>query len=535
MLHKKIIILILALSCICNTQAKENEKPNILVVMVDDLGFSDLGSYGGEIKTPNIDKLAQNGIRFSQFKNTSRCSPSRAALLTGRSQHNVDMGWMSAVDEHRLGHRGQISNSIPTIAEVLKIQGYQNYMSGKWHLTLDGNFQSFTAIPNGSWPTQRGFDQFYGGLSGGGSFWKPKYLARNLTRIPRKNLPQDYYYTHAITNNAVQFIKQHDTQKPMFMYLAHYAPHRPLQAPENRIEKNKNRYQLGYDVLRQQRFERQKKLGFFPKNAVLPRHDREYGGKYLAWKNLSKDKQQQWIGEMATYAAMVEIVDDGIGEVIAELKKQKMFDNTIIVFISDNGATSEGGIISQLAADLSNTPYRGYKRWVFEGGVNSPLIVHWPKGLQEGLGEIRHELTHITDIMPTFLDLASIKYPNTFRANKLTKLDGRSFASTLKNKRLASRPIFFEHQSSCSIIDHGWKLIRYSKDTPWELYQLSTDPFETQDLAKSHKVKLQELESKWQIWAKNNKVLPLVNMEWTQRINHFTKINPDQDGVDNDK
>ena len=239
-----------------STEAQVSTPPNIVLILCDDMGFSDLGCYGSEIQTPNIDRLAENGVRFSLFKNTGRSCPSRAALLTGHYQHEAGMGWMTAVDEHRPGYRGQITKNIPTIAEVMKANGYSTYMSGKWHVTVDGAFDT----PNGSYPAQRGFDKYYGCLSGGGSYYKPTPVYSNLTRI--KEFPDDYYYTTAITDSAVSFVKQHPTDKPMFMYVAHYAPHLPLQAPADRVEKCRDRYKVGYDMLRKQRFDRLKELKF---------------------------------------------------------------------------------------------------------------------------------------------------------------------------------------------------------------------------------------------------------------------------------
>ncbi len=232
--------------------AQEKTTPNIILIMCDDMGFSDLGCYGSEIQTHNLDRLAAEGLRFSQFKNTGRSCPSRAALLTGRYQHEVGMGWMTAVDEHRPGYRGQISHEYPTIAEVMKANGYRTYMSGKWHVTVEGAFEA----PNGSYPVERGFDRYYGCLSGGGSYYKPTPVYNNLERVTE--FPDDYYYTNAITDSAVNFVQGHNTAEPMFLYVAHYAPHLPLQAPADRVAKCIERYKVGYDILRQQRFEKQK-------------------------------------------------------------------------------------------------------------------------------------------------------------------------------------------------------------------------------------------------------------------------------------
>ncbi|MGL5272954.1 MAG: sulfatase-like hydrolase/transferase, partial [Phocaeicola sp.] len=377
--------------------------PHIILIMCDDMGFSDLGCYGGEVQTPHIDALASSGIRFTQFKNTGRSCPSRASLLTGRYQHEVGMGWMTAVDEHRPGYRGQIQKEYPTIAEVLKSNNYATYMSGKWHVTVDGAFNA----PNGSYPTERGFDRYYGSLSGGGSYYKPTPIYNDLT--PITELPDDYYYTTAITDSAVNFIEQHPIETPMFLYVAHYAPHLPLQAPEDRIEKCLNRYKVGYDVLKKQRFERQKELGIVQAEMELPIHNREFDGKRPAWNELSEEQQKQWTREMATFAAMIEIMDDGIGELVESLKKKGMWENSILLFFSDNGATQEGGFMGQLMADLSNTPYRSYKQWCYQGGTSTPFIaVHGGHKLE---GEICREPAHLIDILPSLMEVSSTPYP----------------------------------------------------------------------------------------------------------------------------
>ncbi|CAA6693087.1 Arylsulfatase [Lentimonas sp. CC19] len=502
------------------------ERPNIVLIMCDDMGFSDLGSYGGEIDTPNIDALAEEGVRFTQFKNTSRCCPSRAALMTGRSQHSVGMGWMAAVDEHRPGYRGQLSPDFPTIAEVLKDNGYGTYMSGKWHLTVDGNVSQPNAGPNGSWPVDRGFDQSYGGLVGGGSYYKVKGLVRNSERIT--NFPEDYYYTDAITQNAVQYIEGHDSAKPLFLYLAHYAPHRPLHAPQDRIDQCIERYQAGYDVLRQARFERLAELGILEPDSDLSMPVKGFP----KWDSLDADLQQKWIKEMATYAAMIEIMDDGIGEVVDALKRKGMYENTVLFFLSDNGATMEGGKISWLGAHLSNTPYRGFKSKTFNGGISSPLIVHFPERFAAYHGDVRKNRAHIIDLLPTCLDIAGVDYPDSFNQAAITAPDGVSLLPAITGEAMPARDLFFEHQGSCSIISGSWKLVRGSQKEPWTLIDLESDPFEQADVARSYPELVQRLEAKWLQWASESSALPLETTDWTQRVKKYKKQFPDQDGID---
>lgn len=526
----RLLITSLALSSIGNSVIADNvsdkKHPNIILILCDDMGFSDLGCYGGEVHTPNIDFLAERGIRFSQFKNTGRSCPSRAALLTGHYQHEAGMGWMTAVDEHRPGYRGQISANIPTIVEVLKENGYATYMSGKWHVTADGAFDK----PNGSYPVQRGFDKYYGCLSGGGSYYTPKPVYSGLTRITQ--FPDDYYYTTAISDSAVSFIKKHPAAIPMFMYVAHYAPHLPLHAPKERIEACRERYKVGYDVLREERFNRQKELGLVDKNRELPLYQREFGGKRPAWNELAPKQQEQWITDMATYAAMIEIMDDGIGRLIEAVKEKGMYENTVFLFMSDNGATNEGGYLGQLMADLSNTPYRSYKQWCFQGGTSAPLIVKCGNSVKvKDEGAINREPCHIIDLFPTCLDMASAKYPSSFNERKV-KLSGTSLLPALVSKKLRPRDLFFEHQTSCAIISDGWKLVRNNGKSPWELINLSEDPFEEKDLSEQYPEKVKTLEKKWNEWAAQQHVFPFEYRGWNERINYYKLQNPDQSGLD---
>ena len=498
--------------------------PNIVIVMADDLGFSDLGCYGGEIQTPNLDSLAVGGLKYLNFYNTARCCPSRASLMTGKYQHAVGMGWMTAVDEHRAGYRGQLSFDHPTLPELLKSIGYQTYMSGKWHLTVDTNFRDPDVVPNGSWPTQRGFDEFFGGLSGGGSYFRPDSLARNLQRIPKKTLPEDYYYTDEITKHAIQFIENASPDMPMFLYVAHYAPHRPLQAPEGRIARCRERYQVGYEQLRRARFARQRELGFFGKEVPLGNPGMKLSYKPPAWGDLSVKARKKWTEEMATYAAMVEILDDGVGAIVAALKARNQLDNTLILFLSDNGGTKEGGLNAQLRGDLCNTPYRTYKQYTHLGGVASPLIVHWPEAVRDR-GGLRRSPTHIIDILPTCIDIMGQPYPESFHGEPLKPLHGIAFTITLDDDApLKPRTLYWEHQASRAVQSDGWRLVSLDKEEPWELYDLRTDPFEQHNLIEKHPGKVAELANRWQEWAASHQVLPLENKSWNKRIKHYQSL-----------
>lgn len=512
LIYSSLLLGVTGVSCI---NAQNNVSPNIILILCDDMGFSDIGCYGGEIHTPNIDGLAERGIRFSQFKNTGRSCPSRASLLTGHYQHDVGMGWMTAVDEHRPGYRGEITKEIPTIAEVMKDNGYSTYMSGKWHLTLDDAFDA----PNGSYPVQRGFDKYYGCLSGGGSYYTPTPVYHNLTRIT--GFPDDYYYTTAITDSAVSFIRQHPVDKPMFMYVAHYAPHLPLQAPAGRVEKCKERYKVGYDVLRKQRFERLKEMGFIPEGMELPVYQREFEGKRPAWEALTQQQQERWITDMATYAAMVEIVDDGIGQLVETVEQKGMLDNTVFLFLSDNGATDEGGYLGQLMADLSNTPYRNYKSRCFQGGTSTPFILAYGNvEKNKSKGGICRQPAHIIDVLPTCMDIASARYPKQIKEH----LSGMSLLPAIAGKKVKNRELFFEHQGSCAIIFDFWKLVRAGRHDAWELIDLSTDPFETKDLSAQHPALVRKLQGRWNKWAEQSHVFPLEDKKWKERIRYYNDL-----------
>lgn len=512
---------------ICAAQASYVQcktKPNIVLIMCDDMGFSDLGCYGSEINTPNINRLAENGIKFSNFKNTGRSCPSRASLLTGRYQHEAGMGWMAEADEHRPGYRGQLDKKYPTIAEVLKSAGYSTYMSGKWHVTTFGGFDR----PNGSYPVERGFDRYYGCLYGGGSYYHPSPIYNDLQKVT--NLPDDYYYTTALSDSAIAFVERHDTNKPMFLYVAHYAPHLPLEAPDKYIQRCMDRYKVGYDILRQKRFEKMKEYGLIPEDMDLPIFNKEFNGGRPSWEELNESQRQKWIRDMATYAAMIEVMDECIGQLIQAIDKKGMLDNTVFLFLSDNGSTSEGGFIKQLMADLSNTPYRSYKLWVFHGGISSPLIMTFGKDThitpQKG---ISNQTAHIIDILPTCMALSGAKYKV---AKDVKPLEGISLLPAVTKDTKTERTLYFEHQSSCAIIDGYWKLVRRDRDSHWELINLNTDPFETKDLAKDYTETVERLEAKWTEWANTHKVFPLEDKPWGKRINFYKQKNPDQDGID---
>lgn len=502
--------------------ADDRHRPHIVLVMLDDMGFSDLGCYGGEVETPHIDSLAAAGVRFSHFWNTGRSCPSRASLLTGCYQHDAGMGWMTAVDEHRPGYRGQVARELPLVSDLLRSVGYRTYMSGKWHITVDGAF----GRPNGTYPVERGFDRSYGSLTGGSDYWAPRFVYSGLT--PVDGFPDDFYYTTAITDSAVSFVRSHPADSPMFLYVAHYAPHRPLQAPADRVARCRARYRVGYDVLRRARFRRQQQMGLVPKEVDLPEFDREFGGHRPAWTELTAEQQDNWVEQMATYVAMIEIVDDGIGRLTDALRERGMLENTVFFILSDNGATLEGGRTNQLMADLSNTPYRSYKQWCYMGGTSSPLIVADGRaGVCLTPGRIVEDQAHITDVLPTCLDLAGMRYPGNALG---VALPGRSLWPAVRGGGLPERDFYFEHQTASAVISGQWKLVRKNEKAPWELYDLSADPFETADLAKKLPDVRNRLVTRWESWAKEHHVLPLFDMPWGARIQYWKQRCPDQSG-----
>ena len=486
------------------------DKPNVIVIMADDLGYSDLSCYGGEIATPNIDQLAMTGVRFTGFKNTSRCTPSRASLLTGRYSHSVGVGSMST-DQEMPGYRGQLSADAPTIAEILKPQGYRTGIVGKWHQTFTGKSKQKPLFP-----LDRGFDHFYGTWWGAKNYFSPKFMMKNNEHIPDSTkYPDDFYLTHALSDSAIEFVEaQNDQKKPFFLYLAHYAPHAPIQAPENRIQKCIERYKAGFVKLQQERFERQKKLGVAPKNASL----RDLSQK---WDTLSEKDKNDWFKTMATYAAMIEIIDDGIGELIDVLKKNGQYENTLIMFFSDNGSTPERKgtkAVADLCAALSNTPFNGVKAHALEGGIASPLIVSWPKQLAEHAKQIRQGHCHIIDILPTCLEATGIKFPDSFKGDTPMRPDGISLMSGVKGKELEKRSFFWEHNKSRAVYHDGWKLV--ADKNPWKLYNLNNDPVEKSDLSKEHPERAATLEALWTKWGKKYNVLPFPVKKKVGKKNH---------------
>jgi arylsulfatase A-like enzyme len=513
MLHSfSVMVGILACHPIENQAA---QKPNVLVILADDLGFSDLACYGGEIETPNLDSLAQNGLRFTQFYNTARCWPSRAALLTGYYAQQVRRDSLPNI---RSGGRGQRPAWAKLMPAWLATSGYRSYHSGKWH--LDGM------------PLQTGFDRSYY-LKDQGRFFYPKVHHLNDKKLPPVKPGTDFYGTTEIASRTIEFLKEHAAKhesKPFFQYLAFTAPHFPLHALPQDIAKYKNRYKAGWDVIRKQRWDRIQAMGIV--SAKLSDVEREVGPPYhfpdaleklgsgevnrpVPWNDLTAEQKKFQAAKMAIHAAMVDRMDQEIGRVIKQLKAMSAFENTLIMFVSDNGASAEimvrtdghdpsvpmGSGKSYLClgpgwSTCSNTPFRRHKTWVHEGGISTPFIVHWPKGVK-AKGELRHTPGHVIDISQTIFDVTGTVTSRTPKSTTPIS-PGRSLRSTFEKDGAAVHDeLWWLHEGNRSIRVGDWKLVS-AKNKPWELFDLKKDRAETNDLAKAMPKKAKELALRWE-------------------------------------
>lgn len=534
-----IISFILLISC-RPQQTRVEERPNIIVIMVDDMGYSDISSYGGEIATPNLNQLAENGLRFTQFYNAGRCCPSRASLLTGLYAHKTGLGYMTAQDYGLPGYRADLNRNCITIAEALKTAGYGTYATGKWHVNRDFGSDG----PKHNWPLQRGFDKFYGTLIAAGSYWNPLTLVEGNEYIKPQG---DFYYTETITEKAVEYIHQHEHADPFFLYVAYTAPHWPLHARAESIAKYKGRFSKGWDQLRTERYERMAKLGIIDSSWQLSSRDEHA----VPWEDVEDQAWQQT--RMEAYAGTIDHVDTGVGELVQALKTKGAFENTIIFFLSDNGGdytehlngeigntgkpwgimryvplrTKDGepiiagdfqgielgpentyGSYGLTWANLSNTPFKKFKTYAHEGGIATPLIVHWPKGITDK-NQWRKHPAHIIDIMATSLDLANMEYPSSFNGQPLAPLDGKSLVGVLqKGKPLDRETLFWEHQGNKAVRAGNWKLVYLYEKAKWELYDLQADRTEIHDLADKQPEKVKQLEELYNRWASESNVLP---------------------------
>ena len=498
------------------------DRPNIVLIMVDDMGFSDIGPYGSEIRTPNLDHLAAEGVRFTQFYNAGRCCPTRASLLTGLYPHQAGIGYMEPGNKynkpiverlHAPQYQGYLKRNCITIAEALRASGYQNYMTGKWHV----------GTRPGQRPWERGFDRFFGILGGASNHFRPG--TRLYHGEQQFEAPADFYTTDYFSKYAATFIREAERERPFFLYVAYTAPHWPIQAWPADIDRYRERYRTGWDELRRRRFSRQKELGLFPSSLRLsPRHPESY-----AWEEAG---QEDMALRMAVYAAMIDRVDQGIGQIFTALRETGEYGDTLVLFLSDNGGCAEpygrnrknqippGPAESNTGyylpwANASNTPFRLFKHWAHEGGIATPLIASWPG--KTPAGAINTTQTgHVKDIMATCLDAAGAQYPATHGGEDVQPAEGRSLLPSMLDPESASNaPIYWEHEGNRAIRDGKWKLVSYYNDIheemgrvgtgrrtgQWELYNLESDRTELLDLSAVYPDKAEEVSRKWEAWA----------------------------------
>lgn len=515
------------------------KRPNILLILNDDMGYSDIGCYGGEIDTPNLNRLASNGLRFSQFYNTARCSPSRASLLTGLHPHQTGIGILT-YDSGPEGYAGNLNQRCATIAEALKPAGYRTYMSGKWHVS------NSLKEPTDTWPRQRGFDDFFGTIIGAGSFYDPNTLTRGNENAEHEARVPGFFYTDAISDQAVAFLHAHQAEhadKPFFEYVAYTAPHWPLHAHPEDIAKYKGRFDQGWDKLREQRLARLVASGILDAQWKLTGRDPSQP----AWEEA--DHKAWLIQCMEVYAAQIDRMDQGIGRILGALEETGQLNDTLVIFLSDNGAcaedipdnvtvdelvnklmiarshTRDGRVVrfgndptitpgpedtyqsyGRAWANLSNAPFRLYKHWTHEGGISTPLIFHWPHGIVQR-GGIRHTPGYLPDIMATVLDVTGTSYPAQLDGRKILPLEGQSLRQAFGADLPSRSPMFWEHEGNGAMRDGKWKLVRdYPRD--WELYDMEADRTETHDLAAQHPQRVAQMVSQYEAWARRCGVLP---------------------------
>ena len=521
-----------AAASLAAARAQPGKRPNVLLMLADDLGFSDLGCYGGEIDTPNLNRLATDGVRFTQLYTTARCCPSRASLLTGQYPHRVGVGHM-VTDLGQPGYRGRLSENAATIAEVLRPAGYRAFVSGKWHV----------GTPD---PTQHGFEQFYGTLISAQTFWDPTTYLRLPKESKRRTYePGAFYGTDALTDHALDFLEEarRTPEQPWFLYLAYNAPHFPLQARSEDVAKYRDRYASGWDSIREERLARMKKLGVVPGQTRLsPRSPFTNFGETRkednpAWSTLPADRRADLARRMAIYAAMVDRLDQNVGRITSDLRSRGQLDNTLIVFVSDNGACAEwdpfgfdgrsgpnnvlhqGSDLEKMGgpgtyhsagsgwANASNTPWRMYKHYAHEGGISSPCILHWPAALKRR-GAIEHTPAHLIDVMPTLVEASGSPYPRRIGSREILPLAGASLMPALHGGKMAPRTLYFEHEGARAVRDGRYKLTAV-RGGPWQLYDIESDRTELVDLAGKQPDLVARLSKKWDAWATENHVVPM--------------------------
>jgi arylsulfatase A-like enzyme len=523
----------LALSAsVAGLAVPRNRRPNILLIVADDLGFSDLGCYGGEIDTPNLNSLAAGGLRFTQFYSTARCCPSRASILTGQYPHKVGVGHM-VTDLGHPGYRGRLSENAVTLAEVLKAAEYRTFMSGKWHVGTHD-------------PTRHGFEQYFGTLISAATFWDPaQYLRLPQGSKTRRYESDAFYGTDATTDYALDFLEDARTtpDRPWFLYLAYNAPHFPLHAHPEDISKYRDRYAGGWDLLRQERLARMKKLGVVARGTRLsPRskftnHGETVNAENPPWNSLPEERRADLAMRMAIYAAMIDRMDQNIGRVTADLRAKGELDDTLVMFLSDNGACAEwdpfgfdvssspnnvlhvGDDLARRGsrgtyhsvgsgwANASNTPWRMYKHYSHEGGISTPCLVHWPAGSGRR-NALESAPVHLIDLMPTLVEVSGAEYPQRLGSREIPPMAGTSLMPALRGEKLPERTLYFEHEGTRAVREGRYKLTAL-RGEPWKLYDMERDRTELDDLADQQPQRVASLAKKWDTWAAVNQVTPL--------------------------
>jgi arylsulfatase A-like enzyme len=552
-MHPRPLLTCLIFASLVTASCLQAAPPNIILIMSDDMGFSDLGCYGGEVQTPNLNRLAQGGVRLNQFYNTGRCCPTRASLLTGLYPHQAGIGHMME-DRGHDGYRGDLNKRCVTIAEALKPAGYRTYAVGKWHVTRHVQPEG----PKHNWPLHRGFDRFYGTITGAGSFYDPGTLTRDDTLISpftdSEYQPKQYYYTDAISDHAVRFIDEHardPKERPFFLYMAYTAAHWPMHALEEDVAKYRGKYDAGYEAIRHARLLRMKEMGLIAKDAELSPTAGD-------WTNV---KNKAWEARcMEVYAAMIDRMDQGIGRVVGTLEKNHLLENTLILFLQDNGGCQEGigrqpkppeanqktyPVIAQDAirldiipkqtrdgrpvkqgqgilpggpndyiaygeawANVSNTPHREYKHFVHEGGISTPLIAHWPAGIPAAQqGKIEPQVGHLIDLMATCVDVAQATYPAEYNGQKIKPMEGVSLVPAFQGKVNGQRSLFWEHEGNRAHRVGPWKIVA-KENKPWELYNIDQDRAEQHDQAANDPERVRTMAAEWDAWAERANVLP---------------------------
>lgn len=494
--------------------ANDQPRPNVIVILIDDMGWSDLGCYGSEIPTPNIDALAARGVRFTQFYNTARCSPTRASLMTGLYPHQAGMGFLdSLVRPGSIGTQGKLSDDCVTMGEVLGDAGYFTIMTGKWHMGQQ----------HGTPPWERGFQRSLNSVSGELYFknQRGKKNAKLFVNGEAKSwndsvFGKDWYGTDLITEWGLKFIDEAlADDKPFFFYLAHSAVHFPLMVPPKDVKRYRGKYLVGWDKLREERHKRQIDMGLvdpqWPLSPLPP--------DVPPWHTLNDEDKDYFDHIMAVYAAMIDRLDQSVGTLVEGLNERGELDNTIIFVLSDNGGNAERGprgvlkgknpggrgstvFLGQNWATLANTPFRRYKHFTHEGGISTPLVVHWPAGIaDERNGKLEPQPGHVVDIMPTVLEVTGASYPAERNGNEIQPMEGASLVPAMAGEPLnRTAPIYWEHEGNRAIRQGKWKLVMKFKG-PWELYDIEADRTEQNNLVQQHPELVKELTAEWEAWA----------------------------------